>query len=515
MFTLLQRKIFITLFVLLSLGGVLGGFVFVGLWQKDLVAIEITRSSAMLRSTIALGPATPEGMAKRMHTLCTGLSEQCLGYAVYMQGKQVVSSGGALAARMTRFAERNTWNQSGSYQVETSMLRMLWNQKALFFIAEPFTAMATGPKDSLVVFVGNLDTVQRMMSRGQKILLAYLLVNALFLTVIGFFRFSDLIVKPVKEMIRVSESFGESRTAMFVAEEGHSEFSQLSIALNTMLRRIEADRSQLEKAVHSLECANAELKKTQKEMIRAEKMASVGRLTAGLAHEIGNPMGIVQGYVELLGDHEIAREERGEFAARALKELARVDGLIANLLGFTRQEGTTQKQFDIATTIEDVLEILTVQAKKESLLLEKELEQELIIQGDEEGIRQVLLNCLLNAMDAVQESRRPGKVVVVARKELLAKEASQIIIKITDNGCGIAPDDVENIFDPFYTTKQPGKGTGLGLFVSHSIVEAHGGEIWIEATSDHGTTLCLRFFNNYKEGGLLGRAAGTRQFSVF
>ncbi len=500
MFTLLQRKIFITLFVLLGLGGVLGGFVFVGLWQKNLVALEITRSSAMLRSTIALGPATPEGVAKRMHTLCTGLSEQCLGYVVYMQGRQVVSSGGTLAARMTRFAEKNAWSQSARHHVEASIFSMLMQQRALFFIAEPFATTVGGTKDSLVVFVGNLDRVQRMMARSQKILLAYLLVNALFLTVIGFFRFSDLIVKPVKEMIRTSESFGESRTAMFVAEKEHSEFSQLSIALNTMLRRIEADRSELEKAIHSLECANAELKKTQKEMIRAEKMASVGRLTAGLAHEIGNPMGIVQGYVELLGDHEIEREERVEFAMRALKELARIDGLIANLLGFTRQEGTVQKQFDMTATIEDVLEILAVQAKKEGLFLEKELEQGLIICGDEEGIRQVLFNCLFNAMDAVHEAGRPGKVVVVARKELLAKESSQIIIEIKDNGCGIAPDAVENIFDPFYTTKDLGKGTGLGLFVSHSIVEAHDGEIWIEATSEHGTTLCLRFFNDHKRG---------------
>ncbi len=510
MFTLLQRKIFITLFVLLSLGGMLGGFVFVGLWQKNLVAIEIARATEMVRSVVALHPATPEGVAEGMGTLCVSLSERCLGYAVYMQGQQVISSGGALAARMARFAEKNTLNQTDSYQVEAPMLRMFLHQKALFFVAEPFAATVAGTKDSLVVFAGNLDRVQRMMSRGQKILLAYLLVNALFLTVIGFFRFSDLIVKPVKEMIRTSESFGESRTAMFVAEEGHSEFGQLSIALNTMLRRIETDRSQLEKTVHSLECANVELKKTQKEMAYAEKMASVGRLAAGLAHEIGNPMGIVQGYVELLGDPDIGGQERVEFSQRALKELARVDGLITNLLGFTRQKGVEQRQFDMTATIEDVLEILAVQAKKEELSLEKKLEEGLFFQGDEEGVRQVLLNCLLNAMDAVQESGRPGKVVVVARKELLREETFQIIIEITDNGRGIASDAVENIFDPFYTTKDPGKGTGLGLFVSHRIVEGHGGEIWIKATSDQGTTLCLRFFNDYKEGGLLDRAAGIR-----
>ena len=126
----------------------------------------------------------------------------------------------------------------------------------------------------------------------------------------------------------MSESYHDSDALFFSGEQKRSEFGQLSMALNGMLYRIESDREKLRQTVTSLEAANATLVKTQKEMIRTEKIASVGRLSAGLAHEIGNPIGIVQGYVELLQQADLDPADKQQFAQRALSELDRINKLI-------------------------------------------------------------------------------------------------------------------------------------------------------------------------------------------
>jgi signal transduction histidine kinase len=266
-----------------------------------------------------------------------------------------------------------------------------------------------------------------------------------------------------------------------------SEFSRLSMALNSMLLRIELDREELRRTVSSLARANEELRKTQREMVQAEKYAAVGRLSAGLAHEIGNPLGIVQGYVELLSQSDLATDDRRQFGERALGELERIDRLIRRLLDFARTRPRRKELFGVLKVFEELKDMFAAQARRLGIELTVKAGDEVHLLGDRDGIKQVLLNCLLNSFDAVETAGRGdgGQVSVSASIEAGEDGEEYISIIIGDNGIGLDGGEASLLFEPFYTTKGPGKGTGLGLSVSRAIIEAHGGTM--ELTGVKGT----------------------------
>ena len=227
---------------------------------------------------------------------------------------------------------------------QTEIIRMVDNQwgflstnKRYLLVAEPLPVNSgiNGSQAPLsAVAVIALDSIYESILENHQAIFVYWLVNVILLTVIGFFRLVTLTVKPIERMVRMSESYQGSDALLFSEERSRSELGQLSLTLNGMLSRIDSDREKLRKTVSSLEAANAQLVQTQKEMIRTEKIASVGRLSAGLAHEIGNPIGIVQGYVELLQQADLAPADKQQFAQRALSELDRINKLIRQLLDY-------------------------------------------------------------------------------------------------------------------------------------------------------------------------------------
>ena len=138
---------------------------------------------------------------------------------------------------------------------------------------------------------------------------------------IGFFRMFKLVLKPNDRLVTISEKLDPGAGVPFFSGNANNEFSRLSLGLNRMISRIREDNKALDSTVVELEAANRELKRNEKEMVRTEKLASLGRLSAGLAHEIGNPLGIVQGYVDMLGTSELTDKEKQQFSKRANSEL--------------------------------------------------------------------------------------------------------------------------------------------------------------------------------------------------
>jgi signal transduction histidine kinase len=367
-------------------------------------------------------------------------------------------------------------------------------EKKYLLIAEPFTSAFPDKRKAAVVVI-ELDSIYETIFHNKEAIFVYLLVNVILLTIVGFFRLIAITVKPIERMVRMSQSYHDPDVLFFSGEQKRSEFGQLSMALNGMLYRIESDRVQLRNSVTSLEIANSELLKTQKEMIRTEKIASVGRLSAGLAHEIGNPIGIVQGYVELLQQPDLDQVEKQQFAQRALSELDRVNKLIRQLLDYAGSSSHEMSITNLRQLIEGVCEMVVFKKKNHLISLIKDIPADIFIECDGESLRQVFLNCLLNALDGLESKIGDFEQQIIIKAERgVEGEAHQtdVHISMKDNGIGIEDKNLEAIFDPFFTTKDQGKGTGLGLFVSHSIIDAHGGKIWIESTFGKGSTVNIK-----------------------
>lgn len=340
-----------------------------------------------------------------------------------------------------------------------------------------------------------LEGLYKGLRNTQQILFVYILINTIALTVAGVYQLSKQTVKPLHRLLKRAEDYRDTSDFFFFGEKENNEFNQLSKALNRMLNQIADDKEELQGAVRSLEKANSDLKHAQKEIVQAEKLASVGRLSAGIAHEIGNPLGIVLGYLELLKQEDITPDEKDEFVLRAEDEIRRIDTIIRQLLDFSRSSPNGSEPVSVHKLIDDITKVLDFQPLMSKIQLELCLRAEKdTVFADPDRLRQVFLNLAINAADAVSsaENRPGGKLAI--RSEVSESESDgrpMLKLMIIDNGCGIPEENLGNIFDPFYTTKEPGKGTGLGLSVSFRIIESLGGTIKAVSEEGKGTTMII------------------------
>jgi signal transduction histidine kinase len=330
-------------------------------------------------------------------------------------------------------------------------------------------------------------------------LFIYLLINTVILTFIGIYRLSKVYFQPLARLARRAEDYREDDEMLFSVRKEDNELHTLSGSLNSMLRRISADKEKLRSTVNSLETANLELKKAQKEIIRAEKLASVGRLSAGIAHEIGNPIGIVMGYLELLKQKDIPAAEQEEYIHRTEAEIERINTIIRQLLEISRPSNVGLKAVSVHDLIDDISEVLNVQPLMSNIEFECRLEaQNDKIMADANQLRQVFLNLIINAADAISSEDKADNGKLLIQSSLFSGTPEQpqdqktyLEIMFIDNGPGISEENIANIFDPFYTTKEPGKGTGLGLSVSFMIIEGFGGKMTVSSKIGEGTTMTL------------------------
>jgi signal transduction histidine kinase len=345
----------------------------------------------------------------------------------------------------------------------------------------------------------SLTGVYEILGRTQHILLIYILVNTVVFTFIGFYRLTRISVRPLQRLVKRAEEYQDDNEMFFLSESEDNEFSKLSKALNRMLGHIAEDKEKLQDAVASLEKANFDLKQAQKDIIRAEKLASVGRLSAGIAHEIGNPIGIINGYLELLKGNDISNTDREEFLQRTEAELNRIDTIIRQLLDFSRPSREDVKTVSVHAIIEDTIGT----SRFHPLMSDIDLDLRLIAENDgviadPNQLRQVFLNLMINAADAILSSKDPskGKISIISDVQKNIRDdstdgADVLRVDYIDNGIGIAEADLENIFDPFFTTKAYGKGTGLGLSVCFMIVEKMGGKIEASSQKGRGTIITV------------------------
>ena len=328
----------------------------------------------------------------------------------------------------------------------------------------------------------------------QPLIAVYIIVNALIFSLVFFFRFDAHISRPLHSLAIVAGRHQEDNQPVFPDLPQLGELHRLSFSLNQMVKRIDQDRGRLQATAAELACTNEELLRHQEEMIRTEKLAATGRLAAGLAHEIGNPLAVVQGYLELMQMQDCSDSERLEYAANALRETERMHSLVSTLLQTARNRPAQVQLLDMHHVIEDFVEALRPQAILKDIEIRLSLAAEdAFIAGAEDALRQILLNGLFNAVDAIRlTGAQPGRIELSTQQ---VQRDGQVWLEIclADTGCGLAPEHSDKIFDPFFSTKEPGAGTGLGLSVSLSLVESMDGSLYALNREEGGMALHILF----------------------
>lgn len=232
---------------------------------------------------------------------------------------------------------------------------------------------------------------------------------------------------------------------------------------------------------------------SQQERISQSKMAALGQMAGGIAHEINNPLAIIDGQVELISASDFTKDKQviDEDLASIRKQVRRIGVIIKSLLSFARQgDGDQLKPVDLRSVVEDTLELTRERSRKQGVQISLHGGDgaSCVVLGDHSKLMQIVLNVVNNSFQALEDNGDRPREIVISWKPI---ENSFVLLSIHDNGCGIKKEIRENVMQPFFTTKPIGKGTGLGLSISKGIVEQMGGEIYFES-EPHDTTMFIK-----------------------
>ena len=379
---------------------------------------------------------------------------------------------------------------------------VLWPGKSEICLSSPLKYK--GRVIGGISVTSSLVPVYDILKNSQKLVIIYIVIDTVILALVGIYLLSRIVVAPILRLVRMTEEYEGSESIPSAGDTPANEIGNLSRALTNMLKRLDENKKELKNHIVSLEKANRDLKAAQDEIIKSEKLASVGRLAAGIAHEIGNPVGIILGYIDLIQKGGLPVEEEKDFLVRIESEISRVDVIIRQLLDFSRSSTGKIEICGIHDLIKMTVEMLKPQSgmKKLGIELEFMAENDYVL-ADKNQLQQVFLNILINSIDAFSEKgRESGYSSIRIESE---NKNGFIELKFIDNGPGISPDKLKHIFDPFFTTKEPGRGTGLGLSVCYRIIEGLGGTIKAESTPGYGMTVYVELV---VDGGAGDRSKG-------
>ena len=310
------------------------------------------------------------------------------------------------------------------------------------------------PVAAVRVAIAASEPTQVVLRRSGWVLLLLTIADALLVLGLGLFVLTQLVVRPLGQLRRATAAMAAGDLEPRIAEDGPKEIAALASAFNQMTASLAVQREQI---------------------IRSEKLASVGQLAAGVAHEIGNPLAAILGYVDILradaaGRGELPLAERQDALDRVKAETQRIHRIIRELLEFSRPSHEEPVATDPLRIVQSAQALLAPQARfREVRVVTTGGDPWPRVLVSPSRLAQVLVNLLLNAADAMG-----GKGTIVVACE---PREGKVQLSITDEGPGVPAQNRRKIFDPFFTTKPVGQGTGLGLSVCRSIVESFGGTL--------------------------------------
>ncbi len=294
----------------------------------------------------------------------------------------------------------------------------------------------------------------------------------------------------VTRFIHISRDVTERIKMIKEIQEAKNKLEEYSHRLEGM---VEERTNKLTKNLIELANANDELRKTHSQLLQAGKMAAIGQLAAGVAHEINNPLTVILNNVELIKiginqDKKISQEELKKIIQMIEDSVIRCNKITRDLLGFSHVSSGKFEKFSIVESIIKVIDLIKYELLSENIRIKRELDPDMpFFKGDSLAIQQVFLNIIMNARWAIQKKsgRKGGDILIKGQYD---KDKNCICVNISDTGIGISKENINRIFEAFYTTKDIGKGTGLGLSIVYNIIKQHKGEIEVESRENEGTT---------------------------
>lgn len=357
-----------------------------------------------------------------------------------------------------------------------------------------------GPVATLVA----IDAKTAQATPLVRLVALYTLMVGLTLLVFLYIVLTRLLVRPISDLSRAAERVTEGAQVLDVPKQGARELTDLGINIARMTETLLAKEQALRKQVEETQRLMNDLKAAQAHLLRSEKLASVGRLSAGLAHELGNPIAALMGLAEIVEAGGLSEAEEKEFLRRIQTEAERMHQIIRRLLDFARPSirpsgvelREAERGGDIGEAVDNTLSLIRPQkaAKDVEIVVDVPVDLPRVL-FTQEHLVQVLMNLLLNALDEVP---KPGGKIWIEAEAL--EEGRRVRVKVKDNGAGIAAGVRESLFEPFVTTKEVGRGTGLGLSVCRGLVEASGGRIYVEDGGEGGAVFCVEFLVRIDDG---------------
>lgn len=484
----LRTEIIVNIVLLMGAALLFTGFILVKLAERELLAqriASVTGIMEILARASLLDPSADNDAA-----LLAGVSPLMQG----LPPGSSVSGWGVVGRELQLLAEHGSSSGFRLEQKALTQVRRTSEPELRLNYPAAWPLFGTTPVSDVVVtvpvlrqgmFQGALqarfplsDVRQRVLS-AQKWMLLYTLLYGAVLVLFGVYFLSRTVVRPIRRLQTMSQRIAAGDLQQAMPVEGPREIADLAVSFNGMAVALRQSHQEREAHIRTLQQTNEELRQTQDELIRSEKMASVGHLAAGMAHEIGNPLAAIVGYLEFLKGETLPPGEK-EIIGRALAETGRIDRLVRELLDYAAPAGSEPRSFDPLTALIEALEILRHQRAFEGLQIDSRLPSGLPATSmAQHRLVQVFVNLLLNARDASP----PGGAI-----RLTAGEADgQLWLSVADAGPGIPQETLAHIFDPFYTTKAPGKGRGLGLAICQRVVGEAGGRIEVRSQPGEGS----------------------------
>jgi two-component system NtrC family sensor kinase len=349
-----------------------------------------------------------------------------------------------------------------------------------------------------------MENLNREISKSQTaaLLLTFIVVISAIIIMTAFVR---IITRPIEALVEITDQISKGDLSKTVDIVRNDEIGLLAESFNRMIESLKKSLREIEEYNRTLEGKiierTRELEDAQTQLIQTEKMAAIGQLAAGVAHELNNPLGGILGYAQFNIEKitgktpdNITDKDLNSYR-RYLKDIEfqtrRCKAIVQNLLKFSRTSQLIEfSDTDINAVIEDTLAFLDHQLMINRVGLKRNMDNDIpIIQGNPSQLQQVFTNIIINAMHA---SKPDTEISITTRySPPLGEFSGAIEITFADRGQGIDEENIKKIFEPFFTTKEVGKGTGLGLSVSYVIVKDHGGEIKVTSHPGKGTTFTV------------------------
>jgi two-component system NtrC family sensor kinase len=395
---------------------------------------------------------------------------------------------------------------------KVTLLRASGAKTSVYRVFAPITEQ--GRFSGAVEVVERLDDAPRIAVRFERTAFTMALTAVVFITLVTYLLFRHLVYRPVERLLFAMSRAEAGDLLAEAPQRAPDELGLLSRGFNRMITRIrkmteerEAQRKLLEERVQEataevaqrneeLEERNRELGQTIRRMTELERLAAAGQTAAQFAHEVGTPLNLISGHVQLLRsrfDGDIRSQTRLETISA---QIERIEKIVRGMLDRTRPEAIVLKALDLNALLGRIFDATAPELDSRNVRLRSHLEPELpLIMGNADRLQQLFINLINNALDAMSEG---GLLTFTTHRDKSAAEngggdfPGSVVVELSDTGCGMSDELRSHIFDPFYTTKGSDRGTGLGLVVVRQVVREHGGDIEVESGAGRGSLFRIR-----------------------